>query len=42
METGVIAQLYAHGLSQDRSDAQGVMLSAFFALPTKPSTDMVQ
>ena len=35
-------QLYAHGRSRDRSDAQGDMLTAFFAPPTKPSTDMVQ
>jgi site-specific recombinase XerD len=31
-------QLYAHGRSQDRSDAQGDMLTAFF----KPPTDVVQ
>jgi hypothetical protein len=35
-------QLYAHGRSQDRSDPQGEMLTAFFAPPVKPSTDMVQ
>jgi len=35
-------QLYAHGRSQDRSDAQGEMLTAFFAPPTKPPTDVVQ
>ena len=35
-------QLYAHGRSQDRSDAQGEILTAFFAPPVKPSTDMVQ
>jgi len=35
-------QLYAHGRSQDRSDAQGEMLTAFFAPPAKPSTEMVQ
>jgi integrase len=35
-------QLYAHGRSQDRSDAQGEILTAFFAQPTKPSTDVVQ
>jgi integrase len=35
-------QLYGHGRSQDRSDAQGEMLTAFFAPPTKPSTDVVQ
>jgi integrase len=31
-------QLYAHGRSQDRSDAQGDMLTAFF----KPPTDVLQ
>lgn len=35
-------QLYAHGRSQDRSDAQGDMLTAFFALPMKPPTETVQ
>ena len=35
-------QLYAHGRSQDRSDAQDEMLAAFFAPPAKPSTDVVQ
>ena len=35
-------QLYAHGRSQDRSDAQGEMLTAFFAPPAKPSTEIVQ
>jgi hypothetical protein len=35
-------QLYAHGRSQDRSYAQGEMLTAFFAPPTKLSPDMVQ
>ena len=35
-------QLYAHGRSQDLSDAQGEMLTAFFAPPTKPSADVVQ
>jgi hypothetical protein len=28
--------------SQDRSDAQGELLTAFFAPPSKPSTDVVQ
>jgi integrase len=35
-------QLYAHGRSQDRSDARGEMLTAFFQPLTKPSTDVVQ
>lgn len=35
-------QLYAHGRSQDRSDAQGEMLTAFFAPPSKPPADVVQ
>jgi len=35
-------QIYAHGRSQDRSDAQGEMLAAFFEPPAKPSSDMVQ
>jgi integrase len=35
-------QRYAHGRSQDRPDAQGEMLSAFFAPPAKPSTETVQ
>jgi|SRR5580658_4824878 integrase len=35
-------QLYAHGRSQDRSDAQGDILTAFFAAPTKPPTDVAQ
>jgi integrase len=35
-------QIYAHGRSQDRSDAQGNMLTAFFAPAVKPPTDVVQ
>ena len=35
-------QLYAHGRSQDRSDAQDDMLTAFFKPPMKPPTETVQ
>jgi hypothetical protein len=35
-------QLSAHGRSHDRWDAQGQMLTAFFAPPTKPATDVAQ
>jgi integrase len=35
-------QLYAHGRSQDRSDAEGDMLTAFFAPPAKPPTETLQ
>ena len=35
-------QLCAHGRSQNRSDAQGDMVTTFFAPPTKPSADVAQ